>query len=47
MAKPVIISVDDDAEVVRAIEREPKCGRKHQLTLGELYKTGLAVMLFA
>jgi hypothetical protein len=37
MAKPVIISVDDDAEVVRAIEREPKCGRKHQVRCGDLY----------
>ena len=47
MAKPLIISMDDDVEALRAVERESKCGRKHQVTLGELYETGLAVMLFA
>jgi hypothetical protein len=47
MAKAVIISVDDDAEVLRAVEPEPKGGLKHQVTLRGMYEMGQAVMLFA
>jgi hypothetical protein len=45
MAKPVTISVDDDAGTLRAVEREPKCSRKHQVRLGDLYETGLAIIM--
>jgi len=31
IANPVTITVDDDAEVLRAVEPEPKCGLKHQV----------------
>jgi hypothetical protein len=32
--------------MLRALEPEPKCGGKHQVTLGGLYETGLAAILF-
>ena len=46
MAKPAIVSLDDDAGMLRAVEPEPKSGLKHQVTLGDLYETGLAAILF-
>ena len=45
MPKPVIISVDDGAQVLRAVEPEPKSGLKHQVTLRGMYETGLAVLM--